>query len=84
MSLGTENRKPDNPIPPRDEVFEYIVFRGSDIEDLHVNECPKPGGNNPISNTPNDPAIVHVSIYMLYICGKCVWQFTVVCLKDHI
>lgn len=59
VSLGTENRKPDNPIPPRDEVFEYIVFRGSDIEDLHVNECPKPGGNNPISNTPNDPAIVH-------------------------
>merc|ERR1712048_688232 len=59
VSLGTENRKPDNLIPPRDEVFEYIVFRGSDIEDLHVNECAKPTPNS-ISNTHNDPAIVHV------------------------
>ena len=50
VSLGTEDRVPDAPIPARDEVFEYIVFRGTDIDDLHVSEGPK---------THTDPAIVH-------------------------
>ncbi len=62
-SFGTENRPTERPVAPRDEVYEYIIFRGADIKDIKVCEPPKPlptlqGG------LPNDPAIVQV----LHLC----------------
>ena len=60
-SFGTENRPTERPVAPRDEVYEYIIFRGSDIKDIKVCEPPKPlptlqGG------LPNDPAIIQVHL----------------------
>ncbi|CAF3841783.1 unnamed protein product [Rotaria sp. Silwood1] len=55
-SFGTEDRPTDRPVPARDEIFEYIIFRGADIEDLQVREPPQ-------NTLTQDPAIVESSMY---------------------
>ena len=64
-SYGTEGRKnkPDEEIPPSDNVYEYIVFRGSDVKDLRIEEAPAAKENKP-PQVPNDPAILGVSVSM--------------------
>jgi len=56
-SFGTEDRPTDKPVAPRDEVYEYIIFRGADIKDIRVCEPPKPQSTLQ-GGLPNDPAIV--------------------------
>jgi len=51
-SFGTEDRPAAMTVHPADEVFEYIIFKGSDIKKIEVCETPK-------QPTINDPAIVH-------------------------
>ncbi|RYP01689.1 hypothetical protein DL764_006152 [Monosporascus ibericus] len=58
-SFGTEGRRgnPDEEIPPADQVYEYIVFRGSDVKDLRI-ETPAPPKENKPPKMPDDPAIL--------------------------
>ncbi|XP_021171887.2 protein LSM14 homolog B isoform X1 [Fundulus heteroclitus] len=56
-SYGTEDRSTERPVPPKDEIYEYIIFRGSDIKDITVSEPPKPH-----HGLPRDPAIVQSSM----------------------
>lgn len=44
-------------MPARDEIFEYIIFRGADIEDLQVREPPQ-------TALTQDPAIVEVNHFI--------------------
>ncbi|ROW10697.1 hypothetical protein VPNG_05058 [Cytospora leucostoma] len=60
-SHGTEGRKgdPTEEVSASDQVYDFIVFRGSDVKDLRIEEGPAaPKENQP--PMPNDPAIVGV------------------------
>eukprot|EP01130_Rhizamoeba_saxonica_P006300 TRINITY_DN250_c0_g1_i1.p1 TRINITY_DN250_c0_g1~~TRINITY_DN250_c0_g1_i1.p1 ORF type:complete len:521 (+),score=122.13 TRINITY_DN250_c0_g1_i1:46-1563(+) len=42
ISFGTENRPTDNPVEPKSEVFEYIIFKAEDIKEVTVIEDKTP------------------------------------------
>ncbi|KAG5941847.1 hypothetical protein E4U59_001529 [Claviceps monticola] len=58
-SFGTEGRRgrPAEEIAPSDQVYEYIVFRGSDVKDLRIEEHPSLKETKTPA-MPDDPAIV--------------------------
>ncbi|KAF1938850.1 hypothetical protein EJ02DRAFT_425367 [Clathrospora elynae] len=57
-SFGTEGRKGGNDeYPPSDVVYEQIVFRGSDVKDLRIEE---PVKEKAPPAMPQDPAIIGV------------------------
>lgn len=53
-SFGTEDRETQYPVAPQNQVYDYILFRGSDIKDIRV--------VNNVSTLPNDPAIMQLSV----------------------
>ena len=60
-SFGTEGRRSgEDEIPPSAAPYEYIIFRGSDVKDLRIEEAPKEAKPAP-PPVPNDPAILGVS-----------------------
>ncbi|GMT29406.1 hypothetical protein PFISCL1PPCAC_20703, partial [Pristionchus fissidentatus] len=57
-SLGTEDRLVSKTVAARDDDYEHIIFKASDIKDLMVCETHKP---QTLGGLPYDPAIVSVS-----------------------
>lgn len=55
-SFGTEGRGDGQEYGPSDQVYDQIVFRGSDVKDLRIEDTPKE--KPPM---PQDPAIIGVS-----------------------
>ncbi|MED6283441.1 hypothetical protein CHARACLAT_008776 [Characodon lateralis] len=54
--FGTEGRPTDRPTSPKDDVYEYITFRGSDIKDITLCESARS-----YDGLPPDPAIIQSS-----------------------
>lgn len=53
-SFGTEDRDVPQKVPPQNNVYDYILFRGTDIRDIVVlNNAP---------TYPNDPAIMQLTL----------------------
>lgn len=63
MSFGTEGRRgnPTDEIAPSPSVYEYIVFRGSDVKDISVADEEKSQSAPEPPRVPDDPAILGVS-----------------------
>ena len=58
--FGTEGRKEGPQIPPGDQLYEFIIFRGSDIKDLTVFEQAQGGAaGGSASQQHADPAIIN-------------------------
>ncbi|EIT77592.1 G2/M phase checkpoint control protein Sum2 [Aspergillus flavus] len=60
VSFGTEGRrgKPEDELPPAPHIYEYIVFRGSDVKDISVAEDKKEDAPQEPQQVPDDPAIL--------------------------
>lgn len=54
-SFGTEGRNPEDEVATSDYVYEYIVFRGSDVKDLRIEKEPEKPAQPQV---PDDPAIL--------------------------
>lgn len=69
-SFGTEHRKtdPEEFVPASEQLYEYIVFRGTDVKDLRIEEGPAPAKEENPPAVPNDPAILGVSTILPVHC----------------
>ncbi|KAI0865379.1 Scd6-like Sm domain-containing protein [Xylaria cubensis] len=59
-SYGTEGRRgnPADEVAASEQIYEYIVFRGSDVKDLRIEQTPAAPKENQPPPVPDDPAIV--------------------------
>jgi protein LSM14 len=56
--FGSEDRKVESFLPPSQQKYEYIVFRGSDVKDIKIVEADKEPKQPTPQNVLNDPAIL--------------------------
>lgn len=69
MSFGSEGRRgnPAEEVPPSTSVYEYIVFRGSDVKDISIaGEEQKEPAPQEAPRVPEDPAILGVSHHSFF------------------
>lgn len=52
-SFGTEDRDTQFQIAPQSQIYDYILFRGTDIKDIRIVNSPQ---------IPNDPAIMQMHL----------------------
>lgn len=70
MSFGSEGRRgnPAEEVPPSTSVYEYIVFRGSDVKDISIaGEEQKDPAPQEAPRVPDDPAILGVSHHSSFL-----------------
>lgn len=67
-SFGTEDRETQYPVAPQSQVYDYILFRGSDIKDIRV--------LNSVPSLPNDPAIMQMSVPAALGAGNAPGQYS--------
>lgn len=62
MSFGSEGRRgnPAEEVPPSTSVYEYIVFRGSDVKDISI-ASEEQNETESNARVPDDQAILGVS-----------------------
>lgn len=67
LSWGTEGRRgnPADEVAPSSSVYEYIVFRGSDVKDISIADEKENAQPEP-PRVPDDPAILGVSALSSY------------------
>lgn len=63
VSFGSEGRRgnPADEIRPSASVYDYIVFRGSDVKDISMADDTKENTQPEPPQVPDDPAILGVS-----------------------
>lgn len=79
MSYGSEGRRgnPAEEVPASSSVYEYIVFRGSDVKDISIaSEEKKENTQAEAPRVPDDPAILGVSVPGLFaLCLRFSWLY---------
>ena len=81
ISHGTEGRRgnPAEEIAPSASVYEYIVFRGSDVKDISFADEQKENQQPEPPQVPDDPAILGVSQSPCFVAERELWDLPASC-----
>lgn len=59
-AFGTEDRPPVDgvPVPANNDIYDYIIFRSTDIKDLTVSELPGPQTASTPQRAASEPTMM--------------------------